>query len=465
MAEQYQLVVIGAGPGGYVAAIRAAQLGLRVAVVEDRAVGGTCLNRGCIPTKALLHSAELLEQIRASERFGIRAEGVSYDFPAIHARKDEVVSQLVSGIEGLFQANKITLVRGKALVADARTVRVGDTVLEAENILIATGSEPVRPPIPGLELPGVVTSDALLTGGGQDYKQLLIIGGGVIGVEFATVYGALGCEVTIVEAMDRILPTMDREISQNLSMILKRRGVKIFTGARVERIEQAEGGLACTFSAKGKEQAAQAEGVLVSIGRRANTEGLFAQGLDLHLERGAIPVDERFESCVKGIYAIGDVVKGNIQLAHVASAQGLHVAAVIAGEQPSTDLSLVPSCIYTNPEIASVGMTEADAKAAGIPVRTGKFIMSANGKTVIEMADRGFIKVVFDSQTNRLLGAQMMCCRATDMIGELCTAIRGGMTLEQLASVIRPHPTFNEAVTEAVEDVLGHAVHAAPKRR
>ena len=293
----------------------------------------------------------------------------------------------------------------------------------------------------------------------------VIIGGGVIGVEFATVYGALGCEVTIVEAMDRILPTMDKEISQNLSMILKRRGVKIFTGARVERIEQAEGGLACTFSAKGKEQAAQAEGVLVSIGRRANTEGLFAQGLDLHLERGAIPVDERFESCVKGIYAIGDVVKGNIQLAHVASAQGLHVAAVIAGEQPSTDLSLVPSCIYTNPEIASVGMTEADAKAAGIPVRTGKFIMSANGKTVIEMADRGFIKVVFDSQTNRLLGAQMMCCRATDMIGELCTAIRGGMTLEQLASVIRPHPTFNEAVTEAVEDVLGHAVHAAPKRR
>lgn len=460
-----RLVVIGAGPGGYVAAIRAAQLGMQVTVVENREVGGTCLNRGCIPTKALMHSAQILHELEGCAKFGVKVEGVSYDFDAMHARKDEVVAQLRSGIEGLFQSNRITLVQGTAMVESAGCVRAGDTVLEADYILVAAGSKPAKPPVPGLELPGVVTSDELLTGGGYAYKSLVIIGGGVIGMEFATIYQALGCEVTVIEAMERILPTMDKEISQNLSMILKRRGVKIVTGAHVERLEAHTDGLACHFTAKGKEQSVAAQGVLVSIGRRANTEGLFADSVDVGLDHGQIPVNKQFETCVKGIYAIGDVVKGGIQLAHVASAQGLNAVSAMCGEKPPIDLSVVPSCIYTNPEIAAVGLTADAAKTAGIAVKSGKFVMTANGKSIIEQADRGFVKVVFDSETDVILGAQMMCSRATDMIGELCTAIRNRLTLAELAAVIRPHPTFNEAVTEAVEDADGRAIHTAPKRK
>lgn len=460
-----RLVVIGAGPGGYVAAIRAAQLGMQVTVVENREVGGTCLNRGCIPTKTLMHSAQILHELEGCAKFGIKVEGVSYDFAAMHARKDEVVAQLRSGIEGLFQSNRITLVQGTAMVESAGRVRVGDTVLEADHILVAPGSKPAKPPVPGLELPGVVTSDELLTGGEYAYKSLVIIGGGVIGMEFATIYQAFGCEVTVIEAMDRILPTMDKEISQNLSMILKRRGVKIVTGAHVERLETHADGLACIFTAKGKEQSVAAQGVLVSIGRRANTEGLFADSVDVGLDHGQIPVNKQFETCVKGIYAIGDVVKGGIQLAHVASAQGLNAVSAMCGKELPADLSVVPSCIYTNPEIAAVGLTADAAKAAGIAVKSGKFGMTANGKSIIEQADRGFVKVVFDSETDVILGAQMMCSRATDMIGELCTAIRNRLTLAELAAVIRPHPTFNEAVTEAVEDADGRAIHTAPKRK
>lgn len=465
--KEYSLIVIGAGPGGYEAAIRAAQLGLKTALVESRQVGGTCLNRGCIPTKALLHAAQLYRETSHFDAIGLHVDGCSFDIAKIHSRKNEVIGQLRSGIEQLIRANKIDLYCGTGQVTGPNSVRVSGAEdaeeLSAENILIATGSKPARPPIPGLDLPNVVTSDELLFLEDRVYQELVIIGGGVIGVEFASVYNALGCGVTIVEAMDRILPTMDKEISQNLSMILKKRGIKIHTGAMVEKLETAGDSLSCVFTEKGKQQTVSAQGVLVSIGRRPNTEGLFADGFSVEMQKGRIVTDEEGKTSVPSIRAIGDVTS-LVQLAHVASAQGLCAAERIAGNVPPIELSVIPGCVYTDPEIASVGITEEEAKAKGIGIRKGKFLMSGNGKTLIEQGERGFVKLLFDAETDVILGAQLMCARATDLISELATAIVNRLTAKQLASVIRPHPTFTEAVTEAVEDAHGHAIHLAPKK-
>lgn len=469
MRDIFDLVIIGAGPGGYVSAIRAAQLGLRVAIAERRDVGGTCLNRGCIPTKALIHASHLYTEIRECEKLGILAENVSYDIGKIYARKDQTVSQLRGGIEYLLSAykDKIQLIRGNAVIGAPGAVTVSNgnetAVLETRNILIASGSAPVRPPIPGLELPGVITSDEILEQSGTAYKKLAIIGGGVIGMEFATIFNSLGCEVNVIEAMDRILPIMDKEISQNLSMILKKRGVGIYTKATVSQIEKTDNGLACHFSQKGEEHMVEAEAVLVAIGRKPSVDGLFADGLPVRCERGIV-VDENFQTSVPGIYAIGDVIHGGIQLAHAASAQGCNAVMVMAGMEPEIDLATVPSCIYTDPEIACAGITADQAKSMGLAVKTGKFNMSGLGRSVIESQERGFAKLVFDAETEALLGAQLMCARATDLIGELAGAIVNKLTIRQLGSVIRPHPSFTEGITEAAEDAEGRAIHIAPRR-
>lgn len=467
MDGSFDLVVIGAGPGGYVAAIKAARRGMKVAVVERREAGGTCLNRGCIPAKTLMHSARLYREMSLCEQLGIFADNLSFDIEKIYARKEEVVSQLRGGVEYLLKANRVALVQGQAVIKSPHAVEVQaleeTSILETKNILIATGSVPARPPIEGLNLPGVITSDELLEQTGTAYRRLIIIGGGVIGMEFATIFNSLGCEVTVIEAMDRILPTMDREISQNLSMILKKRGISIYPASTVERIEEGGQGLICHFTQKGKEMSADAEAVLVSIGRRPNLEGLFDRDFTLERDRGIV-VDEHFQTSVPGVYAIGDVIHGGIQLAHAASAQGCNAVAHMAGEHPEINLSVVPSCIYTEPEISSAGITADQAKEQGIPAITGKFSMAGLGKSVIEHQERGFIKLVFREDSRVLLGAQLMCARATDLISELAAAIANELTVEQLASVIRPHPTFAEGVTEAVEDVDGKAVHIVPKR-
>ncbi|WP_195254369.1 dihydrolipoyl dehydrogenase [Merdimmobilis hominis] len=466
--NEYQLIVIGAGPGGYEAAIRAAQLGLTTALVENRQVGGTCLNRGCIPTKALLHAAALYRGVQEFESVGLCAQGVSFDIQKVHHRKNQVIEQLRSGIEQLIKANKIDLYQGTGTLTGPHSVTVatgeGPVELTGENILVATGSKPSRPPIPGLDLPHVGTSDEFLFLEDKLYENLIIIGGGVIGVEFASVYQSFGCKVTIVEAMDRILPPMDREISQNLAMILKKRGIAIHTGAMVERLEETPEGIACHFTQKGKEQVVTADGVLVAIGRRPNTDGLFAEGFSVEMERGRIVTDEAFRTSVPSIRAIGDVT-AKIQLAHMASAQGLTAVELIAGKEPSICLTAVPGCVYTDPEIATVGLTEEECKEKGIAVHKGKYIMSGNGKSIIEQADRGFIKLLFDEKTDVLLGAHLMCCRATDLISELSTAIVNKLTSKELSSVIRPHPTFTEAVTEAVESAHGMAIHLAPAKK
>ncbi len=462
---QFDLAVIGAGPGGYVAAIKAAQLGCKVALVENREVGGTCLNRGCIPTKTLLHSAMAYEEASHFEALGLGVQGLSWDGQAIYQRKEQVVEQLRSGVEQLIKGNKIALYRGTGTLTAPHEVTVNGEVLTAQKVVLATGSVPARPPIPGLDLPGVMTSDELLEQFHPDGKRLLIIGGGVIGVEFASVFAPLGYQVTIVEAMDRLLPVMDREISQNLAMIFRKRGIQVYTGAMVQRIEKGpQGGLCCIFTQQEKETQLEADQILVSIGRRPNTQGLFGPGVSVEMERGRIVTDKEFCTSLPEVYAIGDVASP-IQLAHYASAQGICVAQLAAGQRPGVNLEAVPSCIYTNPEIASVGITADEAKQRGIEVTTGKFIMSANGKSLIENQERGFVKLVFDSQSEKLLGAQLMCGRATDLIGELVTAVVSGLTREQLAATMRPHPTFCEGISEAVEDAGEGAVHAMPRRR
>ncbi|MDR2899541.1 MAG: dihydrolipoyl dehydrogenase [Clostridiales bacterium] len=464
MDNNYDLVIIGAGPGGYVSAIRAAQYGLSVGLIEKCEVGGTCLNRGCVPTKALIHTSHIYREMANCERLGISANELSFDMEKIYARKDDVVSQLRNGIEFLIKSykGKIDIISGRAKITSADTLEVTSDSekieLKAKNILIAAGSVPARPPIPGLDLPGVITSDDILNNTGKAYKKLTIIGGGVIGVEFATIFNALGCDVTIIEAADRILPIMDREISQNLNMIMKKRGVSIYSSAKVEKIEKDGDILKCNFNQKDKELSVESEAVLVAIGRRANLEGLFSEGFSVECKRGIV-VDDNFQTSVPGIYAIGDVIDSGIQLAHVASAQGCNAVTVMAGKKPSIDLSVVPSCIYTDPEIASVGINTDQAKAMGIDIKTGKFNMSSLGRSLIETEERGFTKLVFDANTDVLLGAQLMCQRATDLIGELSTAIVNKLTIHQLASVIKPHPSFTEGIFEAVESAEDMAVH------
>ena len=451
----FDLIVIGAGPGGYEAALHAAKLGLKTAVVEKRDVGGTCLNRGCIPTKALLHASGVYEEAKSGSALGVAAENLSYDLSAMFAYKQQVVEKLRAGVEGLFKSAKVTLLRGAGTLTGPNTVQVAgenEGVYTAQSILLATASVLARPPIPGLDLPGVMTSDELLNGEGGAFSSLVIIGGGVIGMEFATFYSDLGVSVTVVEGLDRLLPNMDRELGQNLAMIMKKRGVQIFTGAMVKNLEATDGGLQVNFETRGQLQSVTGEKVLCAIGRSPYTAGLFGEGVNVEMDRRRIHVNERFETSIPGVYAIGDV-SSPVQLAHVATAQGIYAVNEIAGRKNEIDRSLVPGCVYTRPEIAAVGLTEADAKAQDIPVKTAKALMSANGRTVILNGDRGFMKLVAHAETRKLLGAQLMCTNASDMISQLSEAIANGLTPADLLKAMRPHPTFEEAMTGALEEL------------
>ena len=446
----FDLIVVGGGPGGYEAALHAAKLGLRTALIEKDFVGGTCLNRGCIPTKALLHASSVYEEAKNGAALGISCEP-AIDLNAVYAYKQQVVEKLRGGVEGLLKSAKVAVIKGLGTLTAPHTVAVGDAAYTAENILLATGSVPARPPIPGLDLPGVLTSDELLSGV-TPFKSIVIIGGGVIGMEFATFFNDLGVDVTVVEGLDRLLPLLDKELGQNLAMIMKKRGVKIATGAMVKSVTKTENGLSVNFESKGAPASAEAEVVLCAIGRRPYTDGLFGEGVSLEMEGRRIKVNEKFETSMKGVYAIGDV-SAKIQLAHVATAQGLYAVNEIAGKNNGVDLSIVPSCVYTRPEIASVGMTEQEAKDAEIPVKVGKVTMFSNGRTVIVNGDRGFMKVLAHAKTRKILGVQMMGVNVSDMIGELGLAIANGLTPEDLLSAMRPHPTFEEAMSDALRDL------------
>ena len=451
----YQLIVIGAGPGGYTAALRAAALGLHTAVVECREVGGTCLNRGCIPTKTLLHASQVYRDAVDGASMGVHAAGVTFDMGEIFAYKRGVSEKLRSGIHGLLKSAKVDLIEGVGRIAAPGEVDVtaADGTVNrytTERILIATGSVNVRPPIPGLDLPGVMTSDELLEGCDRLYDSLIIIGGGVIGVEFATFYRNLGCAVTLVEGMDRLLPNMDRELGQNLQQIMKKQGVEVLTNAMVQSLEETENGLAVHVVQKGAEKTVAGEKVLCAIGRRAYWDGVFADGLTPEVRGKSLQVDENFQTSIPGVYAIGDASSA-VQLAHVAAAQGTACVERMCGVQDHIDLNVIPSCIYSAPEIAVVGITEAEAKERGIPAVVGKCTMFGNARTVIEDPGRCFMKIVAHAETHEILGASLMCQHASDMISQISAAMVNRQTAEELRRVMRPHPSFEEAMAEALD--------------
>ena len=456
--SDYQLIVIGAGPGGYTAALRAAKLGLHTAIVERREVGGTCLNRGCIPTKTLLHASQVYSDAAEGARMGVHAGNISYDMGEIFAYKHSVSDKLRQGIHALLKGAKVDVVEGTAQITAPGEVTVtapdGAAVqYTAERILAATGSVNVRPPIPGLELPGVMTSDELLEGTDKPFESLVIIGGGVIGVEFATFYSNLGCRVTLVEGMANLLPMMDRELGQNLAQILKKKGVEVLTSAMVQSLEPAESGLCVHLRQKDKEVAVTGEKVLCAIGRRAYFDGLFAPEMMPSLNGKRLLVDENYQTSIPGVYAIGDASSA-VQLAHVAAAQGTDCVERMCGSKGTTDLRVIPSCIYSAPEIAVVGLTEAEAKEQGIPAVSGKCTLFSNARTIIEDPGRCFMKLVGRTDTREIIGAQLMCQHASDMISQISTAMVNHLTAEQLLSVMRPHPSFEEAMAEAVENLI-----------
>lgn len=463
MSNKFDLAVIGGGPGGYVAAIRASQLGLKVALIEEIHVGGTCLNRGCIPTKSLLHSAEVYHSAKHSEAFGIIAKEVEFDYQKIAARKDMVVKQLRSGVETLVKKSGTTLINGKGVIKDIHTIEVtgkDQQIITTEKIIVATGSRPSKPPIPGIDGDKVLDSDGVLQLTTCPDK-VIIIGGGVIGVEFATVFNSLGKEVVIIEMMDHILPGIDLEISTILKKSLEEKGIKIFTGSKVTSLTSDSKAI-CNFENNGNKMNIEGDLVIVAIGRKPNSEDIGLQNVGIETEKGFVKVNDRMETSVNGIYAIGDIT-GKVLLAHVASEQGLIAVANAAGKSKKMNYDIIPGCIYTSPEIATVGLTEADAINKGYQIKVGRFPIAANGKSMIMGEKDGVIKIITDEETGEILGTHIIGPRATDMISEISVAMKLESTIEEVADTIHPHPTVSEIIMEASQDVEHLCIHKPMK--
>ena len=466
MSDVYDLVVIGGGPGGYVAAIRAAQLGLKTACVEMRgALGGTCLNVGCIPSKHLLHASHAFEE--ASHDFaklGVMVEGVSVDLKQMMASKDEVVTGLTQGIEFLFKKNKVDYVKGRGrIVAKGRVVATddkgGETTLETKNILIATGSETT--PLPGVEIDEkkIVSSTGALELK-KIPKKLIVIGGGVIGLEMGVVWRRLGAEVEVVEFLDKILPTMDGEVSKQMQRTLKKQGFKFRLGAKVTGAKKTRAGVTLTVEpAKGGDaEEIKADVVLVAIGRRPYTEGLGLEELGVEMDRGKVRIDSHYRSNVEGIWAIGDVVDGPM-LAHKAEDEGVVVAEIMAGQAGHIDYDCIPNVVYTWPEVASVGRTEEQLKEQGIAYRSGKFPFQANSRARAAGGGEGFVKILADAETDQVLGCHIVGPDAGTLIAEVALAMEFGASSEDIARTCHAHPTLNEAVKEAALAVDKRPIH------
>ena len=463
--QKFDAVVIGGGPGGYECAIRLSQYGKKTALVEEAELGGTCLNRGCIPTKTLLHSADLYYEASHGDGFGVSAENVSFDYAKIIARKDAVSRQLSSGVAFLEKSHGVTVFNARASVADRHTVSLssGET-LTCDHLILATGAHPIRLPIPGADLPGVVDSTALLSRTTCP-RHIVIIGGGVIGVEFASFFSRLGVSVTIVEMLDRILGPLDRDIARVIEAELKSFGVELMTGVRVEAIE--EGLRVCCVSEKdGSKYTAEGDLVMMASGRAPNSRGIGLEKLGVRMDRGGfVDVDGLCRTSVPGVYAIGDL-NGKMQLAHVASAQGLLVADHIAGK-PCRQLNMnrVPYCVNCRPETAMVGLTEEQALATGRNVGTGSFNLSGNGKALTLGENKGLAKLVFDRDTEEILGFHIIGPRATDLVAEVAAVMECEGTIHELARTVHPHPSVSEAVMEAAHACHGTCVNAPKSRR
>lgn len=458
MADRMKFTVIGGGLGGYPAAIKAARSGASVTIIERDHLGGTCLNWGCIPTKSLLHAGEIVETIREAKTFGITCGSVAVDFKAVVHRKDTVVKQLRLGVEGLLKAKKIRIIRGSAELIDAATVRIletGETVT-SDRILLATGSKPARIEFEGGGGPDVLDSDQVLQLT-ELPKSVVIIGGGVIGVEFAQIFKRLGAKVTIIELMDHLLPGSDLEIAQSLEMYIKEDGIGVYTGASVKKISRRKGGNTVTFTVADKPQKVVAEKIILAVGRKPAIAGLGLDRIGLAQEKGALVVNDRMETNISHIYAAGDAT-GGIMLAHVAAAEGEVAAANALGLSARMNYRVVPSCVYTSPEVASVGMTEEAARQKA-DVSVGRFPFFACGKALLLNRTRGMVKIISEKKYGEILGVHIIGAHATDMIAEAVLGMSMEMTVEELAHAMHPHPTLSETIMESALTLCGGAIH------
>ena len=460
------VIVIGGGPGGYVAAIRAAQLGAEVTVVEKQYLGGTCLNVGCIPTKCLLHSAELVEQIKTQGKdIGVEVEGVKVNFPQVIAHKNAISKQLTSGVAGLLKMNKVKKVDGTAKFTGEKQLEVtkadgSKETMTADAIIVATGSVNAQPPIPGLkENPNCIDSTGALSL--EKLPQtMVVIGGGVIGLELACAYAAFGTKITVVEAMDHMLPMLDGDLTKIGVAHMKKMGMDFHLECPVQSVESSPVGAKVVCKDKsGKTVSFEAEKVLVAIGRKANTAGLDLAAGKIDNDKGRILVNDKMETNVPGVYAIGDCVFGHAQLAHTASAMGEVASENICGLEAHYCEKTNPTCVYMEPEAASVGLTEEQCKAQGIAYKVGKFPMSANGKALILNGGEGLVKIIAGAEYGEILGMHIIGPRATDLIAEGALAIEGEMTLDEIVDTIHSHPTVTETMREAALNAEKRAIH------
>jgi dihydrolipoamide dehydrogenase len=470
MTIQTDIAILGSGPGGYVAALRAAQLGAQVALIEEDTVGGVCLNVGCIPTKALLRSAEVYRAFLRAETFGLRLEGsVTPDWPAIQERKGDIVRQLVHGVEVLLRKAGVQVLQGRGRFVSSRALEAttadGVQRLEAKNVIIATGSRPVRLPfgsaqdglLPSMDLPGVIDSTGALALEALP-KRLLVIGGGVVGVEFADIFNAFGVEVAVVEMLDQILPQMDGDLGKALAWTMVQRGVELYLNSQVTRVDAVEGGLQATVVTPGGEVEIEADRVVVAVGRRPNVEDLGLEAAGVRFDKTGIPVDMQMQTNVPGVYAVGDVTGGAL-LAHVAMRGGEVAVENALGHVAAFDPKTAPWCVYTDPEVASVGLTEAQAREEGYEVRVGRFPLTASGKAQTYGETDGFVKVVSEARFGEVVGLHIVAPHASDLIHEGGLALALETTLDELVTTVHGHPTLGEAIREAALEVHGEALH------
>jgi dihydrolipoamide dehydrogenase len=460
--KEYDLIVLGSGPGGYVAAIRAGQLGMKVAVVEkDAKFGGTCLLRGCIPAKALLHTAAVLDEIREADDLGISVAAPELDWPKVMERKQKVVDSNAGGVAMLFKKNKVDGIHGFGRLVGRGEVEVedadgGKTVYKTKNLLVATGSVPRDLPVAPADGERVLNSDHLLELD-RVPASLAVLGAGAVGTEFASAFRSFGSEVTLIEMLPRLLPLEDEEVSAELAKAFRRKGITSWTDTELTGVEPTESGVRLAFEGR---EALEAEMLLVAVGRRPLTEGIGLEQVGVRLDRGYIEVDDHMRTGVEGVYAIGDAVKQGPWLAHKASAEGILAVEHIAGRPVAPiDYGRVPSVVFCDPEVGSVGMTEAAAREAGYDVEVGKFPFSASGKAKVEGKTRGFVKIVREKRYDEVLGVHIIGAHATDLIAEACVALQLESTTEELFRTIHAHPTMAEAVAEAAHAAHGAAIH------
>lgn len=465
MGKSYEveLAILGGGPAGYLAAVRASQLGVTTAIIENNQFGGVCLNSGCIPTKALLRTVELSNLARKGQEFGVAGSSPVVSWAAGHNRKGRIVKSLRMGVEHLLQNERITIIRGRGAILTPQCIAVQtveDMVdIHCKKILVATGSTPIRPNIPGIESPLVLTSDELLMLEVVP-KRLVIIGGGVIGLEFAQMFNGLGTKVSVIEMAEQILPHEDEEIASEILKSLKRQGIQVYVSSRVTAIVTDEIGAKVQFEGNGKDGVAETDCILLAVGRKAWVpQELIFMGVGLN-SQGALIVNQYMQTTIPGIYAAGDVIGGKL-LAHKAYAEGRVAVENAVGSFGVTRPKVIPSCVYIQPELATVGLNEKEALEQGYSVKTGRFYFRHNGRALCLGDREGFVKVVTDSQTQVILGAQIYGPQATELISELTLAVVQGIKAGVLADMIHPHPTLIEAVMEACADAIGRAIHKA----